>query len=385
MKDLQKSGPNAEGEIDFYDLQLVVTKRCNLNCTYCYVLQNDTFMTLETAQRAIREGLEEAESRHLALIVSFMGGEPMLAFPLIRDLCEWTWKTFPDRNISFYSPTNGTVLTEEMRQWLARYRDRITVGLSYDSTYFQDVNRTHTAQKTQVDFFRQLWPEQRIKMTISEKNVSNLAAGIVSMEQECIPFAVNVAFGEPTWQESSFVIFERELRKLTAFYAEHKDILPCDLFDIDFQLAFLPKTPMLRRCGIGQDYENIDCDGKSYPCHMVSPLAMDEEMAATAKMYDFPNRVCFDVAGCESCPLNQMCPKCYGMSYLRYRDPFRIDINVCKTFKMQAKAACILTVKRLFVKNRLEEEDAMTISAIKQIAREMCWDFSASGTKGLKA
>lgn len=384
MQDLQKDDFSAEAGGNFYDLQLVVTGKCNLSCTYCYVLQNKSFMPLETAQQAVKEGLEKAEARQLALMVSFMGGEPMLAFPMIRDLCEWAWETFPDRNIFFCFPTNGTVLTEEMRQWLTRHRDRVTAALSYDSAYFQNVNRTRAAQRTEVDFFRQLWPKQRFKMTISENNVSDLAAGIISMEQAGIPFAANVAFGEPEWRDDSFALFARELRKLTVFYAMHKNLLPCDLFDINFQLVFLPRMPMLRRCGIGQNYENIDCDGKSYPCHMVSPLTMNKAAAESAKIYDFPNRDEFNVTGCEACPLNQMCPKCYGMSYLRCQDPFRVDINVCKTFKMQAKAACILTVKRLYAKGEIEEEDRLTISAIKRVAREMGWDLSANSMKEME-
>ena len=75
-----------------YTLSLEIINKCNLNCTYCYLGEKkNTYMSLETAQKAIDIAVHEANKQHdRTLMVYFIGGEPLMAFNLMKGgrLCE---------------------------------------------------------------------------------------------------------------------------------------------------------------------------------------------------------------------------------------------------------------------------------------------------------
>lgn len=74
---------------------LMVTHACNLNCSYCYEShKNNAYMSFEMAKDII---LREADfvsqsDRFDEIQVDFMGGEPLMNFPLIKQIVEWLKK-----------------------------------------------------------------------------------------------------------------------------------------------------------------------------------------------------------------------------------------------------------------------------------------------------
>lgn len=61
-------------------------------------------MPLITAKDIIQKELSDPDLS----VIEFHGGEPLLNFPLIRDLCEWFWQSFPEKKMGFFLTTNGT-------------------------------------------------------------------------------------------------------------------------------------------------------------------------------------------------------------------------------------------------------------------------------------
>lgn len=59
-----------------YTLSLEIINKCNLNCTYCYLGEKkNTYMSLETAQKAIDIAVHEANKQYdRTLMVYFIGG-----------------------------------------------------------------------------------------------------------------------------------------------------------------------------------------------------------------------------------------------------------------------------------------------------------------------
>ena len=74
-----------------YTLSLEIINKCNLNCTYCYLGEKkNTYMSLETAQKAIDIAVHEANKQHdRTLMVYFIGGEPLMAFNLMKDAVDY--------------------------------------------------------------------------------------------------------------------------------------------------------------------------------------------------------------------------------------------------------------------------------------------------------
>src|SRR6266545_2008177 len=102
-------------------LEVILTAGCNLRCTYCY--QNDKkprSMSWDTLRGALDLVLP---SRSPDLQILFLGGEPLLEFPLIRQAVEYVRSACPpDKKVQYSMVTNGTLLREEQAEFLAEHQ-----------------------------------------------------------------------------------------------------------------------------------------------------------------------------------------------------------------------------------------------------------------------
>ena len=103
---------------------LWLTNRCNLNCSYCYADagKGGQDMTFETAEKIM-----ESLKGH-ALKIQFAGGEPMLNFSLVEQICQYAREKQIDA--VFQMQTNGILLNDETVQAIRRYG--VSVGVSLD-------------------------------------------------------------------------------------------------------------------------------------------------------------------------------------------------------------------------------------------------------------
>ena len=117
---------------------LMLSYGCNLNCTYCFEkcksASPEKQMSLETAQKII---LKEADvvrnsNNYDSLKLDIFGGEPFLRFELIKELCDWVWRTVTDIKVEVYITTNGTLFTPECKAWIRSNRQRISICMSVD-------------------------------------------------------------------------------------------------------------------------------------------------------------------------------------------------------------------------------------------------------------
>ena len=71
-------------------LTFIVTADCNLRCKYCYITHksNDKRMSFEVAQKFIDYILESPIKKQKAVILDFIGGEPLLEVELIDSICD---------------------------------------------------------------------------------------------------------------------------------------------------------------------------------------------------------------------------------------------------------------------------------------------------------
>ena len=87
MKSPDKANPNEKRQI----LTLTVTRDCNLRCKYCYEEHQSNkgqSMSIQTAKAMITKYME-AKNEFNALEIQFFGGEPILKFPMIKEIVEW--------------------------------------------------------------------------------------------------------------------------------------------------------------------------------------------------------------------------------------------------------------------------------------------------------
>lgn len=127
-----------------YTLSLEIINKCNLNCTYCYLGEKkNTYMSLETAQKAIDIAVHEANKQYdRTLMVYFIGGEPLMAFNLMKDAVGYTKKKCQETNLicKFSTTINGTLVTDEVIDFFVENTFEVKVSLD-GPEYVQNLNR----------------------------------------------------------------------------------------------------------------------------------------------------------------------------------------------------------------------------------------------------
>ena len=133
---------------DFQAFVKPVGALCNMDCTYCYYLQNRKIYPEETNFRMSDELLEEYIIQHIRasqgpdIFFSWHGGEPTLAgLEFYQRVVELQIKHLPENSrIINGLQTNGTLLNHEWCQFLKK--ENFIVGISLDgSEKYYSVNR----------------------------------------------------------------------------------------------------------------------------------------------------------------------------------------------------------------------------------------------------
>ncbi len=352
----------------------MVTHKCNLNCIYCYEqFKNSKAIDVDDAKKYISKIFyDTAQSgKYKSLELSMMGGEPLLEFEKIKEICEWMWsREWPLKYIVFAS-TNGTLLTERMKQWFCTNKDRFVLGISLDGTAeSQSLNRGYLASTIDIDFFVKTWPEQGIKATISKESIRNLADDVIFIHNKGFKtIYTNLAFGID-WEWSCLPVFKTQLMKLIDFYLEHPNVSRCSLLNLDLCNILDLSNEYKKYCGCGEGTVLVETDGKEYPCPVFSPITLPKERLETLSTLDFLDQETFIGDKCKKCLLRKSCNKCYGMSFLQTGNPAYVPSFNCAAYKIQVLANCILQEK-LLKRNLIKEQDKEhlfnTLSIIKLI------------------
>lgn len=329
-------------------LQVAVTERCNLNCVYCYEHRKDLrilgeeeikrFLLEETAKL---DGFDEFE-------VDFHGGEPMLAFDVIRGVAEWIWGREWQKPYICYATTNGTLVHGEIQEWFRKNAARFVLGLSLDGTReMHNANRSGSYDRIDFGFFREMWPRQGVKATVSPVSIRDFAAGIRNIVELGFPYSINLAYGMQ-WPDDLPGVYRREWEKVAEFYLARPSLEVPALFGhalsrIGAEALSGNGAEIKRRwCGTGVGMICLGPDGKRYPCQSFMPSSEVAGGERVKSEIDFDNEENFRDPACHGCLLDLACPSCHGNNYLRTGRLGERDKGLCKFRKVEAFAASYL-------------------------------------------
>lgn len=345
-------------------VSLMITHKCNLNCIYCYEHFKDSqVINVDSAKLYIQKAFENTQRKgvYKALELELMGGEPLLEFNKIKEICEWLWhRDWPLEYIVFAS-TNGTLLTDEMKSWFSSNKHRIVLGVSLDgSSISQTWNRGKLASAIDVNFFVKTWPNQGIKATISRESIKNLADDIIFIHDKGFKtIHANLAFGLE-WEWKDLIIYKNQLLELVDFYLENPNLCRCSLLNLDLCCILDSSSDFEKYCGCGEGTILIDTNGEVYPCPVFSPIALPKERIDSLTEINFLDPETFIDIKCKTCLLRKNCPKCYGMSFKQTGNPAYVSSVQCAAYKIQVLANCILQ-RKLLQKNLISEDERESI------------------------
>lgn len=348
---------------------LLMTYRCNLDCKYCYIHTKKAIdMSLDMAQKILEPYLQKEDGY---VNIALMGGETLAAFDVLKPLVEWIENGKWPSRFRIFGNTNGTMLNDEMREWFKEHSSSITLGLSYDGLpESQENNRT--ILPVDLDFFIKTWPNQTIQMTINTETVNRMAEGVIYLIECGARVHPNVAYERNEWSDDDITEYRKQLDILADYYNLRPELPKISQFDHFIQTyadAIDNPQPQFQICGAGRRFHLYDVDGKSYPCHLLSPLVLSSERLSPISDGLVQKATSFADPKCKGCPFVSLCPTCIGCNYIYRGDLQKRDSTHCRVMREEVKAFIRKEVRRLSKVHPLSPEDAADIDAIVKLIR----------------
>jgi len=332
-------------------------------------------MTLDTAKNVIDWIFDNVPDYATGGVeIDFIGGEPLLEFKLLKEIVAYTCSKKREHKYIFFATTNGTLLSNEMKEWFTARKNCFVLGLSLDGTRdTHNYNRSNSFDDIDINFFLKNWPEQGVKMTLSEYSLSHLAKDIKFLHSCKLKKigGVNFAEGKFDWNNDEYIkALVPQLKELVEFYVENDALFLNQMFDRRLHFCEAIEIENHKWCGIGTGCYFFDVDGTRYPCSFITPMTFKENELAEIMKTDFNNDENFLDKDCfENCYIYPICGTCAGANYLNNKTFKERDKRRCRIQKLTALFIADLQAKRIAKNPKIYDDDTLyhTIEAIKKI------------------
>lgn len=358
-------------------VSLTLTQSCNLACTYCYENHKSTARLDFSVAKQIIDTELKRKGNYDTIIFDLFGGEPFLEFDLIKKITEYICENKGDVPCTIFATTNGTLIHGEVQTWLKEHIGCFVCGLSLDGTReMHNQNRSNSYANIDLKFFATQYPEQDVKMTVSQETLPYLADGVIDLHNKGFLVSCNLAYGIDWSDDNHMSILQRELHKLIDFYLKNPDIEPCSMLSMNFSNVGVYQEHAVRYCGAGKHMRAYDVDGQAYPCQFFMPLSIGKEKAESVRSLEFPDDILPDESldeKCRHCVVRSVCPNCFGSNYASTGSIYKRDDNLCRLTKIIMKARSFFRAKQWEL-NQLHEtpEDLQALlRAIVKIQEEL--------------
>ncbi|MCX6249864.1 MAG: radical SAM protein [Bacteroidetes bacterium] len=110
---------------------ILLTLKCNLRCSYCYIDKKENSINIITAEKIIDFIFSNTPAKE-SIYLGFFGGEPLLEFESLKAivLLLENHPLYAEREIEIQVVSNGTIFTDEIADFLIQHN--IVLGLSCD-------------------------------------------------------------------------------------------------------------------------------------------------------------------------------------------------------------------------------------------------------------
>ncbi|MGN0706563.1 MAG: radical SAM protein [Faecalibacterium sp.] len=372
------------------EITFQVTSGCNLRCGYCYEHhKGHQRMSLDTAKdicNLILDMFEHRDNesdfindRSIAVVLSFIGGEPLLEAALIERICDyWFAEVYrrrlplaPFTRISF--ATNGLLWFDpEAQHLIQKYHDQMSVTVSIDGVReLHDRFRVDENGKGSFSAaFRAFQDGKKYgwynsKMTFVPASFQYIFDSVKMMVEEgCTKIACNYAY-EPEYSEQDAAALYAQLKKLADWIIdENKDVYVTMLGD---HVGYPDELNDRNFCGGTGEMLAFAPDGKAYPCIRYAPISIGEEKAEKVCIGDHkglwatkPQQEVRDKLGaitktsqspekCLTCPVAAGCGWCSGYNYECTGTPDHRITHICLAHKARS-LACAYYYNRRYLK-----------------------------------
>lgn len=274
------------------DITLQVTEACNMRCTYCYQ-HNKTgaMMDFETGKKFVDMVLDADErvsgyinsKESLGCVLSFIGGEPLLAIDLIDKLTDYfihrlftekhLWATRYRINIC----SNGLLYFDtKVQKYIAKHYNHLDFSVSIDGCEeLHDSCRVDAQGKG--TYTRALAAAQHYhdhfggyvgtKVTLSPTNVQYTFAAVKNLlDLGFREININCVY-ESGWNNEHASVLYTELKKVSDWIVEHELTDEAYISILDWEAGHpLPSSETQNYCGGTGLMVAVNPSGEIYPC-----------------------------------------------------------------------------------------------------------------------
>ena len=355
------------------NVTFVVTESCQLVCKYCYEgCKSNKFMSFDTAKKIVDLVFSLSETddsafintKTKAVILDFIGGEPLLNIDVIEKTCDYFWhKALELRHpwadtfrISMIS--NGELYFDErVQNFIRKYNSRLSFGITIDGDKeMHDSCRIRPdgsgnwekANAAQMHFHKTYKRNLNTKVTIAPNNLPFFDRTIkYFIENGYTEIYANPVF-EEEWSVEQARLYYEKLKTLADYIVDNnlQDKIYFSVFDSG-SFRPIPEEEQHPFCGGTGDMCAFGTDGTAYPCLRYMNMSLngsqpeirignaergiyqtDEEMAILRDMAAVTRRSSNDDE-CYNCTIASGCGNCSAWCYQKYGTYNKKDKGIC--------------------------------------------------------
>ncbi len=234
-------------------------------------------MNAETAAAALEflaTDTEPSTSANDHVTLTFFGGEPLLEFPLLRQIVEDAETRFPGR-FSFRLSTNGILLTREMLEFFAEHKMYFTLSLDGHRDQHDASRRTNGGKGSydkivsRVEDILHFNPYTMAVSVVRPVTAGMIAEGVQSLFAMGFRYVLQTLDYSADWRDEQIRVLKRQYTTLASFYKKA-------LLD-GRKLSYSPFDERIRTwaqkphgpgslCDIGNTQIAVAPSGRIYPC-----------------------------------------------------------------------------------------------------------------------
>lgn len=383
------------------EITFQVTGSCTLCCSYCYENHKSCGVMSEQTGRKIVDYILDMYAQDdpkalinhqtKSLVLSFIGGEPLLEAQLIERIGDYYFEQCfrrdiplaPYTRISF--ATNGQLwFTEEAQHLIRKYHEFLSVTVSIDGVkelhdaFRVDAEGNGSFDKAYAAFLdgKQKYGWMASKMTFVPESTKYLYPSVKMMVEEgCQHINCNYAY-EPYYTVEDAREVYRELVKLSDWLIEAAP-------DAYVSILHAPVGTGMgcddrNYCGGTGNMISFAPDGKAYPCIRYAPISIGVEKASrvclgscwdglyatdeqrkTKEMLDSITRSSQSSQECMTCPVMEGCGWCSAYNYELYGTPNKRNTNICYCHKGRVLASCYYYAKKAILRKDVEPKEIL--------------------------
>jgi len=269
----------------FNTVDLMLTDKCNLTCSFCYIKNKRQVSAPEEVQRNLdtcnwivnqyRADIETTPFNRRYIRISLYGGEPTMAWDSVKALADWT-KTILDVKVNLNIITNMVLMDEEKIDYCIANNISISPSIDGDKA----TEDTHRVTATGATVSDQVFANARIlnskvtsrscRSTVTPETVKYMASSVKYVTEELGFNMVNqILAGGINWTDVDIKLIEEQVILITDWWlAKMREGKHYSIYYLRNMLNGIWNPMRCRHlCFSGKNHIGIDTSGNIYPCH----------------------------------------------------------------------------------------------------------------------